>query len=85
VSCVASRASRNGGVGIQVASMAPLVGNRKAIFALQGRGQGNSLRAHTALANKLDLRDFTGNCLELEPSDTWGGNTFETRQPTCIK
>jgi hypothetical protein len=53
--------------------MVPLVGSRKAIFALQGRGQGNSLRAHTALANKLDLRDFTGNCLELEPSDTWGG------------
>jgi hypothetical protein len=53
--------------------MVPLVGSRKAIFALQGRGQGNSLRAHTTLANKLDLRNFTENCLELEPSDTWSG------------
>jgi hypothetical protein len=80
-----NEARRNGGVGIHVASMVPLVGNRKAIFALQDRGQGNSLRSNTALANRLDLRDFTENCQELEPSNTWSGNTFETRQPACIE
>jgi Periplasmic copper-binding protein (NosD) len=80
-----NEARRNGGVGIHVASMVPLVGNRKAIFALQDRGQGNTLQANTALANGLDLRDFTENCQELEPSNTWGGNTFETRQPACIE
>jgi Right handed beta helix region len=80
-----NEARRNGGVGIHMASMVPMVGNRKAIFALQDRGQGNSLRANTALANRLDLKDFTENCLELEPSNTWSGNTFETRQPAYIE
>jgi parallel beta-helix repeat protein len=80
-----NKARRNGKVGIHVASMVPLVGNRKAVFPLQDRGQGNSLRANTALANRLDLRDFTENCLELEPSNTWSGNTFGTRQPACIE
>jgi Right handed beta helix region len=79
-----NEARRNSGVGIHVASMVPVVGNRKAIFALQDRGQGNSLQANTALANGLDLRDFPENCQEPEPSNTWGGNTFETGQPACI-
>jgi hypothetical protein len=80
-----NQALRNGGVGIHVASMVPLVGDRKAIFAVQDQGLGNTIRENTALRNRLDIRDFTETCQELETNNQWSGNTFKTREPDCIE
>jgi parallel beta-helix repeat protein len=68
------------GIGIHVASAAPMVARRRFLGFLRDRGVGNVIRANTALDNRLDLREFAEDCED----NLWTGNVFETAIPDCI-
>jgi parallel beta-helix repeat protein len=72
---------RNQGVGIHVASMAPMIGSKRALLFIQDRGLSNVLRENIAESNTLDLREFAEDC----DGNEWTQNTFETREPECIQ
>jgi hypothetical protein len=76
-----NEARRNQGSGIHVASMAPMVGKRRALFFIQDRGLGNVIRANLAMDNTRDLMEFAENC----EGNNWTNNIFETREPECIE
>jgi parallel beta-helix repeat protein len=82
-----NEARRNGGVGIHVARMVPMVRNQRFLSFIQDRGLSNVIRGNTALDNKLDLVEFA-DC-ENPPfpplNNEWTNNIFSTRQPNCIE
>ena len=77
-----NEALRNRGIGIHVASMAPVVGKRRALFFLQERALGNVIQKNTALENaRDDVVEFSEHCDDNE----WADNMFRTRRPWCLK
>jgi len=82
-----NEARRNGGIGIHVARMVPMVRDDRFISFIQDRGLGNIIRANTALDNNIDLVEFA-DCAEppFSPlNNEWTNNTFTTRRPNCIE
>lgn len=82
-----NEALRNGGIGIHVARMVPMVMNKRFLPFIQDRGVGNVIRGNTALDNKHDLVEFA-NCADppFPPlANEWINNIFKTRRPQCIK
>jgi len=80
-------ALRNGGVGIHVARMVPMVGDNRFLSFIQDRGLGNVIRENTALDNKHDLVEFA-DCADppFPPlNNEWTNNIFRTRRPNCIE
>jgi parallel beta-helix repeat protein len=84
-----NEARRNGGVGIHVASMVPMVGKRQFLSFIQDRGLGNIIRGNVALDNKRDLVEFAEDCEDEGnyegEGNNWINNTFKTRRPKCIE
>jgi Periplasmic copper-binding protein (NosD) len=76
-----NEARRNQGIGIHVASMAPIVGKRRALFFLQDRGLGNVIQENISTDNTNDLVEFAEHC----DGNDWGYNMFRTRSPECLK
>ena len=76
-----NEARRNQGIGIHVASMAPMVGRRRALFFLQDRGLGNVIQENIAMDNTRDLVEFAKRC----NGNDWGYNMFKTSEPECLK
>ena len=82
-----NEARRNGGAGIRVARMVPMVRDNRFISFIQDRGLGNIIRGNTALDNDLDLVEFA-DCADppFPPlSNEWTNNIFGTRRPKCIE
>jgi Right handed beta helix region len=82
-----NEARRNGGVGIHVARMVPMVGDNRFLSFIQDRGLSNVIRGNTALDNKRDLVEFA-DCADppFPPlSNEWTNNIFRTRRPNCIE
>src|SRR5690349_1382283 len=82
-----NEARRNGGVGIHVARMVPMIGNHDFLSFIQDRGLSNIIRGNTALENKRDLEEFA-DCISppFPPlNNQWSNNTFNTRRPDCIE
>jgi len=82
-----NEARRNGGVGIHVARMVPMVGDNRFLSFIQDRGLSNVIRGNTALDNKRDLVEFA-DCADppFPPlSNEWTNNIFGTRRPNCIE
>ena len=82
-----NEARRNGGVGIRVARMVPMVRDNRFISFIQDRGLGNIIRGNTALDNNVDLVEFA-DCADppFSPLDNeWTNNIFSTRRPKCIE
>jgi parallel beta-helix repeat protein len=82
-----NEARRNGGAGIRIARVVPMVGNRRILFFIQDTGSSNIIRKNTALDNNTDLVEFA-DCATppLLPLDNeWTNNAFGTRQPECIQ
>ncbi len=96
-----NEAQRNGGVGIHVARMVPIVQNikkgprllqdlfrhRRVLRFIQDQGLGNVIRRNTALENQLDLAEFS-DCAsppDLPLENEWTNNIFGTRRPNCIE
>ena len=80
-----NEARRNGGVGIHVASVLPIVGVGRFVSFIQDRGLANVIRGNTALDNRRDLVEFAENCEDPFPGNQWISNVFATRRPTCIQ
>jgi Right handed beta helix region len=76
-----NEARRNGGIGIHVARMVPMVERSRFLSFFQDRGLGNVIRGNIAIDNTRDLVEFAENC----DGNDWINNTFETRRPECIK
>jgi hypothetical protein len=82
-----NEARRNGGIGIHVARMVPMIGNHDFLSFIQDRGLSNIIRGNTALENKRDLEEFA-DCMSppFTPlNNEWSNNTFNTRRPDCIE
>lgn len=82
-----NEARGNGGIGIHVARMVPMVRPHRVLPFIQDQGLGNVIRGNTALGNKRDLVEFA----ECEPppypplENEWVNNIFRTRRPKCIE
>ena len=83
-----NEALRNGGVGIHVARMVPMVGNHHFLSFIQDRAVSNVIRGNTALDNKKrDLEEFA-DCMSppFPPlANEWTNNIFKRRRPDCIQ
>jgi Periplasmic copper-binding protein (NosD) len=80
-------ALRNGGIGIHVARVVPMVGDHRFLSFIQDRGTGNVISGNTALHNGVDLVEFADCVVHLDGSlleNEWINNVFSTRSPSCI-
>ena len=75
---------RNGGVGIHVVRMVPMIGDDQFIPLIQDRATGNVIRGNRALSNNVDLEEF-GTCDYPGLMNEWTDNSFETGRPDCVR
>lgn len=79
-----NEARRNKGVGIHIAAVVPLVGERKLVPFIRDYGLGNAVRGNVTLNNNRDLVEFAEFNLACV-DNSWINNTFQTREPECIR
>ena len=74
---------RNGGVGIHLARVVPMVARNTFLSFIQDVAAGNVVRNNTALDNRVDLKEFAECQGEPFPPllNEWTNNTFQTREP----
>jgi parallel beta helix pectate lyase-like protein len=78
-----NEALRNGGVGIHVVRMVPMVGDDQFISLIQDRAVSNVIKGNTALSNNVDLEEF-GACSDPGLFNDWSDNIFKTGRPDCV-
>jgi Right handed beta helix region len=78
-----NEALRNGGVGIHIARMVPMVGDDQFVSLIQDRSTANVIKNNRALENRVDLEEF-GDC---DPGlfNEWADNTFKMGRPECVR
>jgi hypothetical protein len=80
-----NEAYRNAKTGFRLARMVPAIGDGITVGPLGDPALWNIIRYNTAQQNGIDFRDNVENCATPGWNNTYTGNIFTTKQPSCLK